>query len=162
MRAGDIDLRVEQAVSAGGVVFRRAAHGIEIVLCGRVHEGLWALPKGTPERGESVEETACREVSEETGLGVEIIGGLGSIEYGFARPAQGVRFEKTVYHFLMRPDGTGSVDKHDREYDRVEWFAVAEALRLMTHRNEVTVVRRALELIDVVEAADAARRGEQQ
>lgn len=154
MKAGDVDLRVEQAVSAGGVVFRRDEHGVEIVLCGRIHEGLWALPKGTPERSESVEETARREVSEETGLGVEIVAGLGSIEYGFARPAQGVRFEKTVHHFLMRPDGTGSVDKHDREYDRVEWFAAAEALRLMTHRNEATIVRRALEVIDGVEAAD--------
>ena len=100
-------LRVEQAVSAGGVVYRRGEHGIEIVLCGRMHEGLWALPKGTPERGESIEQTALREVSEETGLGVEIVGDLGTIEYGFARPAQGVRFEKTVHHFLMRPDGSG-------------------------------------------------------
>ena len=154
MSTDGVDLRVEQAVSAGGVVFRRDEHGIEIVLCGRVHEGLWALPKGTPEHAESIQETACREVSEETGLGVEIVADLGSIEYGFARPAQGVRFEKIVHHFLMRPDGTGSVDTHDREYDRVEWFAAAEALRLMTHRNEVTIVRRALEAIDAGEAAD--------
>jgi 8-oxo-dGTP pyrophosphatase MutT (NUDIX family) len=148
MRAGDVDLRVEQTVSAGGVVFRRGGHGVEIVLCGRMHEGLWALPKGTPERGESIEETARREVSEETGLGVEIVADLGTIEYGFARPAQGVRIEKTVHHFLMRPDGTGDVERHDREYDRVEWFAAAEAQRLMTHRNEATIVRRALEVID--------------
>ena len=156
MTTGNLDLRVEQAVSAGGVVFRHGEAGVEFVLCGRVHENLWALPKGTPEAGETIEQTARREVTEETGLGVTIVGDLGSIEYVFARPAQGVRFEKTVHHFLMKPDGSGSVDTHDHEYDRVEWFAAAEALRLMTHRNEATIVRRALEAIDAGEVAAAA------
>jgi 8-oxo-dGTP pyrophosphatase MutT (NUDIX family) len=148
MTASDVGLRVEEAVSAGGVVFRTGEHGREIVLCGREREGLWALPKGTPKRGESIEETALREVSEETGLGVEIAGDLGTIEYVFSRPAQGVRFEKTVHHFLMRPTGAGRVEDHDHEYDRVEWFGADEALRVMTHRNEAAIVRRALEMID--------------
>ncbi len=148
MTTGNYDLRVEQAVSAGGVVYRAGEHGIEIVLCGRVPERLWALPKGTPKLDESIEQTALREVSEETGLGVAIVGDLGTIEYGFARPAQGVRFEKTVYHYLMRPTGSGSVSEHDAEYDRVEWFPAEEALRIMTHRNEVQIVRRAIEVIE--------------
>ena len=147
------ELRVEPAVSAGGVVHRPGEHGMEIVLCGRAREGLWALPKGTPEYGEDIRDTAIREVREETGLGVVIVGDLGTIEYGFSRPAQGVRFEKTVHHFLMTPDGTGSIDVHDREYDRVQWFAVEEALRIMTHRNETAVVRRAREMVEQEPAA---------
>jgi 8-oxo-dGTP pyrophosphatase MutT (NUDIX family) len=146
--ARDVELHVEQAVSAGGVVYRRGELGIEIVLCGRAQEGLWALPKGTPVRGESLPETALREVGEETGLGVTIVGDLGTIEYVFARPARRVRFEKTVYHYLMEPSGTGNVSDHDGEYDRVEWFPIAEAFRIMTHRNEVQVVRRALDMIE--------------
>lgn len=144
----DRELRVEQAVSAGGVVYREGERGIEIVLCGRSSEHLWALPKGTPEYGESMRETALREVSEETGLGVEIVADLGTIEYGFARPGQGVRFEKTVHHFLLKPDGRGSEHLHDAEYDRVEWFPIEEALRVMTHRNEMQVVRRAMDVIE--------------
>jgi 8-oxo-dGTP pyrophosphatase MutT (NUDIX family) len=144
---------VEPAVSAGGVVYRQGEHGMEIVLCGRSREGLWALPKGTPEYGEDLRETAQREVSEETGLGVRIIADLGTIEYEFARPSQGVRFQKVVHHFLMEPDGSGSVDVHDREYDRVEWFPVEEALRIMTHRNETAVVLRARAIIETTEPA---------
>jgi 8-oxo-dGTP pyrophosphatase MutT (NUDIX family) len=147
------DLRVEEAVSAGGVVYRIGGHGIEIVLCGRTHDRLWALPKGTPAPGESLRETALREVREETGLGVNIVGDLGTIDYEFSRPAQGVRFEKTVHHFLMAPDGAGATDLHDGEYDRVAWFAAAEAMRVMTYRNEQLVLRRALEMIDKGEAA---------
>jgi 8-oxo-dGTP pyrophosphatase MutT (NUDIX family) len=141
---GDIPLRIERAVSAGGVVYRRGERGIEIVLCGRSPEGLWALPKGTPRAGESLPETALREVGEETGLDVEIEADLGPIRYTFARPSLGVRFEKTVHHYLMRPSGAGSLDDHDGEYDRVAWFAAEEALRLMTYRNEADVVHRAL------------------
>ena len=147
------DLRLEPAVSAGGVVYRDGEHGAEIVLCGRAREALWALPKGTPEYGESLPDAAVREVGEETGLGVRIVADLGVINYTFARPHQGVRYEKTVHHFLMEPDGTGTVDVHDAEYDRVAWFAIEEALRIMTHRNETAVVRRAL---DAIAAGDAA------
>ncbi|MEX2226646.1 MAG: NUDIX hydrolase [Dehalococcoidia bacterium] len=147
------ELRAEPAISAGGVVIRRAEHGPEVVLCGRSREGLWALPKGTPEYGEALHDTAIREVREETGLGVSIIAELGTIEYEFARQAQRVRFQKTVHHFLMKPDGTGSVDAHDREYDRVKWFQIEEALRIMTHRNEAAVVRRARDVFEQEPAA---------
>lgn len=151
------DLRVERAISAGGVVFRRSDDSAEIVLCGRSADRLWGLPKGTPEAGESLPQTALREVIEETGLGVEIIADLGAIEYEFARPAQGVRFEKTVHHYLMRPDGRGSIEEHDHEYERVEWFPAEEALRVMTYPNEAIVVRRALDTIDAL--ADGAAAG---
>lgn len=147
-------LRRETATSAGGVVYRRGRHGIEVILCGRTHEGLWALPKGTPEYGETPPQAALREVREETGLGVTIAGDLGTIEYTFARPAQGVRFDKTVHHYLLSPDGTGGTDRHDGEYDRVEWFPIEEALRVMSHHNERQVVQRARAAIEA--AGDGA------
>ncbi|MEX2245516.1 MAG: NUDIX hydrolase [Dehalococcoidia bacterium] len=153
MTAGQ-QMRVEEAVSAGGVVYRIGAGGIDVLLCGRAAEGLWALPKGTPEPGESLAQTALREVREETGLDVEITRDLGMIAYEFARPAQGVRFEKTVHHYLMRPTGTGSIERHDAEYDRVAWFPADEALRLMTYRNEAEVVRRALAMIATIPAGE--------
>jgi 8-oxo-dGTP pyrophosphatase MutT (NUDIX family) len=140
----DEQLRVQQAVSAGGVIYRETPRGIEVVLCGRAAEHLWGLPKGTPEASESLRETALREVREESGLGVVIVGDLGFIEYEFVRPSQGTRFKKVVHHFLMRPDGTGSTDQHDHEYDRVEWFPIEQALGVMTYRNEADVVERAL------------------
>lgn len=135
--------RPVNATSAGGVVYRRGDEGIEVVICGRRGDGVWNLPKGTPEPGESLEETARREVQEESGLSVRIEEPIGCIQYAFSRPDEGVRYHKTVHYFLMQPTG-GDINHHDGEYDRVRWVAVGEAFRLLTFRNERDVLRRAL------------------
>ena len=135
---------VERAVSAGGVVYRRTPGGVEVVVCGRDADGVWGLPKGTPDAGESLEETAVREVSEETGLDVRIVTKVGVIEYWFTR--DGVRYHKWVHHFLMEATG-GSTEAHDHEYDRVEWLPVDVAAKTLTYKNEATIIERAREML---------------
>jgi 8-oxo-dGTP pyrophosphatase MutT (NUDIX family) len=136
-------LRTERVVSAGGVVLRDGERGLEVLLCGRSSDNIWALPKGTPEEGESLEQTARREVREETGVEVEPEGIVGEIKYWFSRPQEGVRYYKTVRHYLLRPVG-GDPSLHDHEFDDVRWFPSEEALRLMTYKNEANILRQAL------------------
>src|SRR5919108_4335909 len=81
------DQPVERAVSAGGIVYRVADNGPEFAICGRDSDGVWGLPKGTPDPGESLEQTAVREVEEETGLKVRVVDKVGVIEYWFSREA---------------------------------------------------------------------------
>ena len=131
-------MKVERAVSAGGVVTREGDAGPEVVICGRDSDGVWGLPKGTPDEGESLEQAAIREVSEETGLQVEIAKKLGVVEYWFA--SDGVRYHKWVHYYLMRTTG-GSTEDHDEEYDRVEWLPAGEALRALTFENDRRMVR---------------------
>lgn len=133
-------LKSALAVSAGGVVFRVVEARIEIALCGRISNGLWGLPKGTPNQGEDLLRTALREVREETGLEVRTLAPIGQIEYWFV--ARGIRFHKTVHYFLMEGLG-GDVSLHDPEYDVVQWFQILEAYERMSYRNEATIVRRA-------------------
>ena len=140
-------LRTEKVTSAGGVVLRRGEAGREVLLCGRSAEKIWALPKGTPEPDETLEQTALREVREETGVEVERVGTVGDIRYWFSRPREGVRFNKTVRHYLMRPVG-GDPSLHDHEFDDVRWFPVQEALRLLSYQNEARILRQALTLTE--------------
>lgn len=117
-----------------------------MVLCGINTSGLWALPKGTPQKGEKMEETAVREVREETGLTVRIVDKIGNIEYWFVDKEEGCRYFKRVSHYLMEPTG-GDMADHDPEFDEVRWFDLEEALEALTYRNEAGVVRQAAALI---------------
>jgi len=132
------------------VVHRLAGGKTEVVLLHRRVPRLWALPKGTPDAGETLEETALRETREETGLQVELVERLRSIHYVFVRGR--TRFHKTVHFYLMRPVG-GDVSQHDHEFDEVRWFQLEEALQLMTHATERSVVEEAARRITAQGAA---------
>jgi 8-oxo-dGTP pyrophosphatase MutT (NUDIX family) len=139
-------LRTQRVTSAGGVVLREAAEGLEVLACGRHADNLWALPKGTPEPGETLEQTAMREVREETGVEVAVDGLVGDIKYWFSRPQEGVRYYKTVRHYLLRPIG-GDTSLHDHEFDEARWIPVLEALKLLTYPNEVRILKQAIDLV---------------
>jgi 8-oxo-dGTP pyrophosphatase MutT (NUDIX family) len=117
---------------------------MEVVLVGRSHTGVWALPKGTPQSGETIEQVAVREAQEETGLQVQLIAYIGSINYSFVR--ERVRYHKQVRHFLLKAVG-GDIALHDHEHDRVEWFAVPEACLRLTYQNEVNILCQAEEML---------------
>src|SRR5438552_1287987 len=116
--------RTMRAYSAGGVVFRLSPMCspdnnvvaqsadmqidaadcedmvvMEVALVGRSHAGIWALPKGTPQSGETIEQVAVREAQEETGLQVRLIAYIGSISYSFVRDQ--IRYNKQVRHFFF-------------------------------------------------------------
>ncbi len=134
-------LPIADAVSAGGVVWRRGAdNGLEVVVCGRRSDRVWGLPKGTPDANEKMEETALREVREETGLEVRLGERLQTIDYWFT--ANGVRYHKEVHHWLMEPIG-GDVANHDHEFDDVRWVRAAEAFRTLTYEGEKNLVAEA-------------------
>lgn len=131
-------------MSAGGVVVRQVGERTEVVLVGRQMPTTWGLPKGTPTSGESIEETALREVAEETGLRARLVAPIGAIQYYFV--ARNTRFHKTVHFYLMTADG-GDTAGHDHEYDLVEWFALDEAITRLSYRNEAEIVRRARDIL---------------
>lgn len=104
----------------------------------------WTLPKGTPDPGESIEQTAIREVAEETGLEVRITAPLDAIEYWFVQ--SGTRIHKTVHYFLMVATG-GDLSRHDREFHSVRWVAFDEASTFLTFETERALVARAREVL---------------
>ena len=133
-------MKTIQDVSAGGVAFRRGPDGIEVALVGSLQPERWVLPKGMPASGESLEQAALREVTEETGLEVRLVRPLLDIEYWFFW--KGVRHHKMVHFYLMEAIG-GDTSLHDAEYDVVEWFSLAQAHRRLAYPNEREVLARA-------------------
>ena len=153
--------RTIRTYSAGGVVFRLVPRdptedslaidqqmagqhprdvSIEVALVGRSHPGIWALPKGTPRPGETIEQVAVREVQEESGLRVRLISYLGSFTYSFVRSK--LSYHNQVRHFLLQAFGCVTA-LHDLEYVVVEWFPLPEACRRLTYQNEVNILYQA-------------------
>ena len=154
--------RSQRAFSAGGVIFRQGHAAlptpsaeptaisdvttgeVEVVLVGRSPSGIWALPKGTPRKGETVEQVALREVNEETGLKTRILANIGSVHYSFVR--NNLRYQKEVRYFLMEATG-GDTSLHDHEYDEVRWFPISEAYQRLTYESDSRILHQAEALI---------------
>ncbi|MFR9753711.1 NUDIX hydrolase [Nocardia sp. 004] len=147
-------MRTVRETSAGGLVVdglngprdKRSA-----ALIGRTDRRgrlLWSLPKGHIEEGETAEQTAIREVAEETGIIGVIVAELGSIDYWFV--TEGRRIHKTVHHYLLRSVG-GELSDADVEVTRVAWVPLSELNSRLAYADERRLAEMANKLIDRME-----------
>jgi 8-oxo-dGTP pyrophosphatase MutT (NUDIX family) len=111
-------------ISAGGVVFR-IQNGIKQIQLIQDRYGKISLPKGKMEAGETVEQTALREILEETGIIGNIVEPLYIIRYKYSHPVHGT-INKEVHYYLVEAIG-GSLHAQIEEIRGVEWFSLAEA-----------------------------------
>lgn len=140
-------MRTASQVSAGGVIYRKENSDFQVALCALGGEKkVWCLPKGLIEESETAEETALREVREETGLVGEIEGNIGDIEYWYVWRPDDTRYHKQVKFYLMR-FLSGNIADHDWEVDEVRWYPIDEALRVISYKNEKEIVRKAAAML---------------
>ena len=141
-------MRERRELSAGGIVYRRSAGTIDVAL---IRTGKrWGLPKGHVEEGEGIQEAACREVLEETGLEGEVVEKLGDISYRYAYKKAGgglVRVFKRVHFYLLRWS-KGEVHGHDYEVDEARWFPLDEVLDKLSYPTEQKMIRNAIAVIE--------------
>jgi 8-oxo-dGTP pyrophosphatase MutT (NUDIX family) len=141
--------RAVRKYTAGGVVFRRRNDDIEILMIQDLL-GRWTIPKGHVEAGESIEQTALREVTEETGL-TELKLGEKLDKLHFFYRKEGKLIFMTTYVFLMEAlgdsddvipgDSVGIVD--------TKWFPQEEALRLIEYRDTERLFRLGLSKLGI-------------
>ncbi len=140
-------LRRVDETSAGGLVVDAERDVPAAALIGRIDRKgrlLWSLPKGHIESGESPEDTAVREVAEETGIVGEILAPLGVIDFWFV--ADGRRVHKTVHHFLLRAVG-GVLSDEDIEVNEVAWVPLSELSGRLAYADERALAERAPRLL---------------
>jgi 8-oxo-dGTP pyrophosphatase MutT (NUDIX family) len=130
---------MEREFSAGAVVVRRlrGRWWLAAIRPGGKREGTWALPKGNVGHDESPEETALREVTEETGLEGHSQGKLGDVRYVYTRG--GNRIFKVVSFYLVRYrrgriDDVPAAFRH--EVAEARWLPLDEAPRLLAYAGE--------------------------
>jgi 8-oxo-dGTP pyrophosphatase MutT (NUDIX family) len=138
---------VQREFSAGGVLVRRLRGQwmMAAIRPAGKPAGLWALPKGRIDDGESGETTALREVEEETGARGRSLGKLGDVKYWFNW--QGERIFKVVSFFLVRYESgkLGDItDAFRHEVAEVRWLPLEEAPRLLAYKGEKEMAEKAL------------------
>ncbi len=138
---------MKREFSAGGVLVRRLrGHWmVAAIRPRRPGPAVWALPKGHIDPGERGEETALRELAEETGAHGRSLGKLGDVRYVYTW--EGERIFKVVSFFLVRYEGgrLGDLPEAFRhEVAEVRWLPLDEAPRLLAYGGERDMARKAL------------------
>jgi len=124
--------------SYGGVVLR----GDDVlVITPTGKRRVTGLPKGGPQPGETGEQTATREVREETGVNATVRAPLGDVNYWYRRG--GRRVYKTV-HFFLFDYVDGSTADHDHEVEDARWMPLADALTALSYPGERALIERVL------------------
>ena len=117
--------------AAGGIVLRRAPAGDwQVLLVHRPRYDDWSLPKGKADPGERDEETALREVEEETGLRCTLGAPAGRTRY---RDSKGR--DKVVHYWLMEPESDGAFVPNS-EVDEVYWCTVGDAVERLSYAHD--------------------------
>ncbi|MGB3303058.1 MAG: NUDIX hydrolase [Gordonia sp. (in: high G+C Gram-positive bacteria)] len=143
-------LHTVRETSSGGLVLSdidAPFSELSAALIGRIDRRgrmMWSLPKGHIETGETAEQTAMREVAEETGIEGTIVAPLGKIDYWFV--SEGRRIHKTVHHYLLRFTG-GELSDADYEVSAVAWVPLTELPRRLTYSDERRLARMAESVI---------------
>ena len=139
--------------TAGGVVFRRVGEDVEILMI-QDRLGRWTIPKGHVEEGESLEQTALREVAEETGLTQFRLGEkLDKLHFFYRK--EGKLIFMTTHVFLMEALGdTDAVIPEDSEgIVDAKWFGSEQALGLIEYRDTERLFRLGLDKLQASPAA---------
>src|SRR3954463_13219645 len=141
---------MQREFSAGGVLVRRLGGRwmVAAIRPAGKPPGLWALPKGRIDAGESGEATALREVAEETGARGRSLGKLGDVRYWVNW--DGERVFKVVSFFPVRSEGGRLGDlpaEHAHEVAEVRWLPLEEAPRLLSYGGEKDMARKAWQRI---------------
>lgn len=136
-------------ISAGGVVYKKEM-GACFILMIEDRYSRWTLPKGKKEPGETDEETALREILEETGVEGKIEQPLETVFYRYSHPSCG-EMEKEVRYFLVKAEGGETVPQLS-EISGVAWLCpqqVWEKQRTRGYENNLSVINKAFACLEI-------------
>lgn len=128
--------------AAGGIVWRKAQPGVEVLTVHRPSYDDWTFPKGKADPGETLQATAVREIAEETRFRVRLGHPLGELSYPIAGGS------KAVTYWCARVAGEDGPFTPNDEVDEIRWVSLDGALALLTYEHDATLLETFRELLD--------------
>jgi len=135
--------KIKREFSAGGIVFRPEPEGILWLVVKPTSDKRWRFPKGRIEKGESSMVAAQREVKEEAGVEVEVLGKIGDEKFFFVWDKQ--KILKTVVFYLMQYVQEASQGS-DFEIEAIDWLEFEEAKKRLDFEKEIDLLEKAEKL----------------
>ena len=132
--------------SSGGAVYKPGGDQVLWLVCQHSGYHKWVLPKGLIDPGEKADQTAVREVEEETGIKAKIIAKIPDPEK-YVYTMNGARIFKLVQYFLMEYV-SGDIANHDFEMEAVEWLSYDQALEKLNFHGAKAVLTKAKKLLE--------------
>lgn len=138
-------LRCLYEKSCGAVVFYNGKSNTKILLVKNNNGRYWSFPKGHIEIGETEEETAVREIKEETSLDVEI-------KDGFREISDYTPFGKIRKHvvFFLAQAFTDNVKIQEEEIAEYIWVDLQQARKLCSYDNDLRIIQKAETVIKIM------------
>ena len=133
--------KFKREFSAGGAVYKKDNDGLKWLVCKHSGYHKWVLPKGLIEEGQTIEETAIREVKEEGGVEAKILGRVGYSKYIYTFEKE--KIFKVVTYFLMTYI-SGDPKDHDFEMEDAGWFLPEEALKTLSFSQDKNLLKQVL------------------
>lgn len=131
--------RPKEMTAGGGVVTRFGKRKLKVLLIYR--KGLWDIPKGRQDKGESISECAEREVKEELGIkNVDLHSFLDTTIHGY--PEKDRFIVKTTHWYHMTTEATSFVPQKSEKITRVKWFSLQKAKDILGHENLIRLLNR--------------------
>ncbi len=128
--------------SCGAVVYRKSHGNIEILLIKHLNSGHWSFPKGHVEKLETEEQTAAREIKEETGI--DVIIDTSFREIVSYTPKKDIK--KDVIYFIGKATSFDYVPQKD-EISEIRWVDIGYASTILTYENDKMIVGKARNII---------------
>lgn len=137
--------KLTRQFSAGGAVFRKDDDRILWLVIRPAGKNTWRLAKGLIERGESSLEAAKREVEEEAGIKVEVLGKVGNDKYFYRQGRENIY--KIVTYYLMEYEKEGR-EQISWEIGSLDWFPYEEAREKLSFSGEKEILEKANGLLE--------------
>ena len=131
---------MSKAVSCGGVVFFQDKILMLYKNLNNRYKG-WVLPKGTVEPNETFEQTALREVKEESGVSAKLVQYVDTSRYTFSVEKDVIN--KEVHWYLMLSDNDKSIPQKEEFFVDSGYYEYEEVYRLLKFQNEKNIVKKA-------------------
>ncbi len=141
------EFRFIPQISAGGVVYKRDGGEVYFLVIKRNQMNDWTLPKGHREKGENLQETAIREVEEETSIRVYPEKYIDTAMYNVTDKEEKIVYIRVVFWFLMKPENTDISKKPDKEIAEVKWIKYDDLLNILSYSSDKYIIKKSIDYI---------------